>query len=568
MGKNKKKFESKNDSLSILTNALVLMLVMFVFLVSLKLMGGTFKSFGNDAAEQIINATSNPFVSLFIGLLATAIIQSSSTSTSMVVAMVASGTLTIENAVPMIMGANIGTSVTSTFVSLGFIGSKKEYKKAISAATVHDFFNIMVVMIVFPLEYFFKFLSNLASGIAGFFSSTSSTDSEKMFSILDVTVKPTAKGITKGIEKLVYWCYEKFNGKISIGDAENINEYLSNWVIGLCLIFSLALLFFSLKQLTTLLKKLLIGKAEKKLDKLIFDRPVKALGWGTLLTMAVQSSSVTTSLIVPMVASNKVSLRKAFPFMMGANIGTTVTSLIAAMSTDATMLEAALTISLAHVLFNVLGATIVFPIKPLREIPVRLSRKLGKATMKNRLVGMAYIVITFFLIPFLLIMVSGGSRKEITSYKIKNYNIVENRTSYTVIEDNIEDKVIKRKVYQNLEKPEYSLSDEPTSELDVSGLANTIILGEDLYLLSDLGFCFDRSESAGKVQLCVDEIIQGYKLNEHIVKNCYIYQKTHYNPSLVDSTYEKLYLDIENLIIVKTEIFDKNDKVIAKSEIL
>lgn len=536
-----KTLQSKNDPMKIIYNVLMLTFVMFTFLVSLKLMGGSFKLFGNEAAHEIINATSNPFVSLFIGLLATAIIQSSSTTTSMVVAMVAAGTLTIENAVPMIMGANIGTSVTSSIVSLGHIGNKREYKKAISAATVHDFFNIMVVLLLFPLEYFFGFLSGMAGMIAGMFSAGSS-ESEKMFSILGVTVKPTAKYIMSLLNK-------------------------NAW---LCLLAALGLLFFSLRYLTVLLKKLLIGKAESKLDKLIFNKPMKALGWGTVLTMAVQSSSVTTSLIVPMVASNKVSLRKAFPFLMGANIGTTVTALIAAMSTEASVFEAALTIALAHVLFNVLGATILFPIKFLREIPVKLSRKLGKATMKNRLVGMAYIVITFFLIPFLLIMVSGGSKSTMLDYKFSNKNLISGSTSYTVIEDQIDtDKGIRnRKIFSDLESPEYTTDQEATNSKTISNSDKTISIGEDLYILSDPGFCFDREELKGKVELCVKDIQAKIKINNKDFGECYIYEKTYNNLELVDSISEKLYLDITNKLIIKKETFDKSGKLINIEEII
>ena len=532
--------QSKNDPMKVLYNALLLTFVMFVFLVSLKMMGGSFKLFGKDAAHDIINATSNPFVSLFIGLLATAIIQSSSTTTSMVVAMVAAGTLTIENAVPMIMGANIGTSVTSSIVSLGHIGKKKEYRKAISAATVHDFFNIMVVLLLFPLEYFFGFLSGLAGSLASMFSAGDG-NSEKMFSLLGVTVKPTAKYIMALLNK-------------------------NAWA---CLIVALGLLFFSLRFLTVLLKKLLIGKAEKKMNKLIFNKPLQSLGWGTMLTVAVQSSSVTTSLIVPMVAANKVSLRKAFPFLMGANIGTTVTALIAAMSTEASVFEAALTIALAHVLFNVLGAIILFPIKPLREIPIKLSRKLGKATMKNRMVGMAYIVVTFFLIPFLLIMVS-GSKSSMISYKMKNTDMITGTTKYTLIEDKINNgsSIISRKTFLNLDEPKNVGNIEGSMMTEVSKNNKTVSIGDDLYLLMNPGFCFDSDDVKGKVSLCIKDIKMSININEQEIKNCYIYNKTYENLELVDSISEAIYLDIDRMIIVKKEVFDRNGKLIYLEEIL
>jgi sodium-dependent phosphate cotransporter len=103
-----------------------------------------------------------------------------------------------------------------------------------------------------------------------------------------------------------------------------------------------------------------------------------------------------------LVAANKLSIKKAFPFVMGANIGTTITALIASVSKS----EAALSIALAHVLFNIVGVLIFFPIPAVRNIPVHLARYLGSLTVRNRLVGLVYIMLTFFLIPFILIYLS------------------------------------------------------------------------------------------------------------------------------------------------------------------
>src|SRR5688572_29862184 len=136
---------------------------------------------GKTAAETIILATSNPFTGLFIGLLITAMIQSSSTTTAMVVALVASGSITIESAVPIIMGANVGTTITSTIVSMGFINKKKDFRRAVSAGTYDGFFNILVVIILFPLEYYYGTLSELSQWIASYFFSASSVPVETTF---------------------------------------------------------------------------------------------------------------------------------------------------------------------------------------------------------------------------------------------------------------------------------------------------------------------------------------------------------------------------------------------------
>ncbi|MFK7899552.1 MAG: Na/Pi symporter [Cyclobacteriaceae bacterium] len=367
--------EFQNKSVQLVARIIAVLGILFLFLVSLNMMSGAFKLFGKETAQCIIGVTQNPFVGLFIGLLATALVQSSSTTTSMVVAIVAAGTLPLQTAIPLIMGANIGTSVTSTIVSMGHITNRNEFKKAIAAATVHDFFNIIVTLILFPLEVYFHVLSGSAVFITELFNITGTGSGEKMFSIMGVTVKPTAK-----------------------------------WIIGLLgkkalvvLLVSMVMLFFALRYLSKVLKSILIGKSQEKMEQAVFGSPVKAVLWGTGITAAVQSSSVTTSLTVPLVATDKLSLKKAFPFLLGANIGTTVTALIAAISKT----DDAINVAVCHVLFNLLGVILFMLIPLVRSIPVDLATKLGELTLKNRLIGFGYILVVFFLIPFLLIYFTG-----------------------------------------------------------------------------------------------------------------------------------------------------------------
>ncbi|MDO1451225.1 Na/Pi symporter [Rhodocytophaga aerolata] len=357
----------------IIIQVVALLLVTFIFMLSLELMASAFNLLGRNIIEEIIKATSNPFISLFIGLLSTAIVQSSSTTTSMIVAIVASGALTLESAVPMIMGANIGTTITSTIVSLGHIIDKKAFRKAFAVAILHDFFNILVTLILFPLEYYFGLLSSLSR-----------------------VVTSQVFGIASGPSTLV---------KLTVKPLADIVTSLTNQNGLILLILSVFLLFFTIRYLTNLLKKLVIGESQKRMDKYVFGSPTGSLLWGAGLTAAIHSSSTTTSFIVQLVAADKLSIKKAFPFIMGANVGTTITALIASISKS----EAALSIALAHVLFNVIGVFIFFPIPVIRQIPVYLARYLGSLTMKNRLVGLIYIILTFFLIPFILIYLSNDN---------------------------------------------------------------------------------------------------------------------------------------------------------------
>ena len=333
---------------------------------------------GQDTVQSILLATDNPFIGLFIGLLATAIIQSSSTVTAMTVAIVASGYLSLQNAIPIVMGANVGTTLTSTLVSLGFVTNKNEFRKAISAGSIHDFFNIIIVVLLFPLEYNYGVLSKPAIALTSFFG-----------------------GVSGGIQD--------FSSDIGYGYS-----LLTEMVIGfmpkniITLIISLVLLFVSIKFLSNIIYARLIGASKENLKKYVFSNPYKSFGWGALVTAGMQSSSITTSLMVPLVASGRVKLTNSFPLIMGANIGTTITALLAAFNKS----DAAMSLAFVHLLFNLAGMLLFLPFPVLRKIPVNLAYKFGVLTLGSRTIGFSYIIVTFFLLPFTLISLSSRKTEE------------------------------------------------------------------------------------------------------------------------------------------------------------
>ncbi len=150
------------DRLQFAKNFLLFVFFLYLFFLSIELMGSAFKGFGRDFAERFISTTSNPFVGLFIGILTTSIAQSSSLTTSIIVGMVASGTITIPNAIPIIMGANIGTTVTSLIVAMAHINRKQEFRKAFAGATVHDAFNVLSVIVLMPLHLFSQYIFGIS----------------------------------------------------------------------------------------------------------------------------------------------------------------------------------------------------------------------------------------------------------------------------------------------------------------------------------------------------------------------------------------------------------------------
>jgi sodium-dependent phosphate cotransporter len=355
----------------LLVVASVLGLLLFIF--SIDLLTLTLGLLNSELANDIFQATNNPFVGLFIGILMTALVQSSSTITAMVVAVVASGSISLSQAVPLIMGANIRTTLTSNLVSLSYIMQRKTFKKAISAAVVHDFFNIITGLILFPLEVYFGFLSEIATLMTQPFITGSNADSG--FNPQRIFLRPFTLEVSSWVDFPLFW-----------------------------LILGVLLIFLAIYVLSTLVYRSLISPQFKKISKHIFVNPYRAFGYGAFSTAAVQSSTITSSLIVTIVATGKVTVKKAFPFIIGANIGTTITAAIAAIYQT----EAAISIALVHFLFNIIGAMIFLPFPAIRNIPVQLATLFGEKTVKSRLIGLAYILLTFFIIPFLLIYFNRG----------------------------------------------------------------------------------------------------------------------------------------------------------------
>ncbi len=363
----------KNDKVSpqklIAIGKIVLLLsLVYLFLVSISLMGSGLKLLGMEFTRNVIAGTSNVFVGLFIGILVTSIVQSSSTTTSIAVGLVGSGLMSLEQAIPIVMGANIGTSVTNVLVSMGHLRVKSELERAFSAAVVHDMFNILTVLVLLPLQIIFNVLGRSASFLASVFERSGGL---QFVSPLKLIVKPTVKLLEAVL-------------------AEN------GWII---VAFSLILLFLSLRYVVVVMKSLVMHRLTVFFNKVIFRTPLVGIFFGMLITAIVQSSSVTTSLIVPLAGAGLVTLYQVFPFTLGANIGTTVTALMASLVTQN---PTAVAVAFAHLLFNIFGIAIFLPLK---VIPIYLARKLARLAVLNRAYPIVFIVLTFLVMPLILIQI-------------------------------------------------------------------------------------------------------------------------------------------------------------------
>jgi sodium-dependent phosphate cotransporter len=347
-----------------------LLATLYAFFVSISLLGASFGFLGEDFSHGLLSTTENPFVGLFIGILATSILQSSSTVTSITVALVAGGGLDVARAIPIIMGSNMGTSVTNAIVAAGHINRPQEFKRAFAAAVVDDFFEILSILVLFPLQLTTNFL-----GVgAGFLSQgLAQVGGLAWTNPLQAIVDPAVRLLTDSMSQ---------SGPVLLA-------------------ISLILLVLALHYLVVDLKALVIGRVEAFVDKRLFKTASRAMLLGFACTVLVQSSSVTTSLVVPLAGIALLKLHQVFPYVLGANTGTTTTAILAALVTGE---EVALTVAFAHLLYNVIGIVVIWPV---RRIPMVLAEWLAERSARSKLVPLLYVGVVFFGVPIALIYLAG-----------------------------------------------------------------------------------------------------------------------------------------------------------------
>eukprot|EP00438_Fugacium_kawagutii_P014775 Skav228764 [mRNA] locus=scaffold589:400335:406163:+ [translate_table: standard] len=433
---------------------------LYFFLFGLDLMGGSFSALGSKGAGNLFTFSDNPIAGLMVGILATVLVQSSSTSTSIVVGLVGADVLAVRQAIPIIMGANIGTSVTNTIVSMAHAGDRIELERAFSGATVHDMFNMLSVVTLLPLELLLAAITGeggiliVSAHSREEFGSTAVPEEivspfTKLFLSKDKnTIKalsfgaPTAEScgtdctkycvsesISKAWKKVAEdeygsvltacsgdvtcdsgTCYENagdfYDGYIAAGrtikggflkDAGDV----AGGIIGLVL--SLIVLCAALICMVKLLHSLFMGQAKKVIMRGTNMNDYLAILVGLVITIIVQSSSVTTSALTPLVGIGILPVHKMLPMTLGANIGTTFTAMLAGL---AVMKKSSIQIAFCHLFFNLLGILIWFPVPLMRRVVVRAACTLGFYASYWRLVPLIYILVMFVAVPGVCLLIS------------------------------------------------------------------------------------------------------------------------------------------------------------------
>lgn len=371
---------NETRSIPALARGIVVVGLLYLFLIGVSLLEGGITALGPDIQEELFSSVTNPVAGLCVGILATVLAQSSSVTTATIVGLVGSGLLGVEQAVPMVMGANIGTTVTNTLASLGHARRSNEFRRAFAAATVHDFFNVLAVAILLPIELLTGVLSSIATALS------------------DVLVGGGAGAtyespIKQAVSDPASWVESGWEATGAAGSFLGV----------LLLVNGLAFIFVALAFITRNMRSLIADRVERSINAFLGrGGGTTAMVLGLVITVAVQSSSITTSVMIPLAASGVVTLANIYPVTLGANVGTTLTGLLASLATDR---PEALTIALIHTIFNVCGILIFYPTPVLRNVPLRLARRTGDLAAERPTTVVAYIAVSFILIPALGVII-------------------------------------------------------------------------------------------------------------------------------------------------------------------
>ncbi|XP_068409765.1 sodium-dependent phosphate transport protein 2C isoform X1 [Eschrichtius robustus] len=421
---------------------------LYLFICSLDTLSSAFQLLGSKVAGDIFKdnvVLSNPVAGLVIGVLVTVLVQSSSTSSSIVVSMVASKLLSVRASVPVIMGVNVGTSITSTLVSMAQSGDRDEFRRAFGGSAVHGVFNWLTALILLPLESAaapLERLSALALGTASLQPGGHAPD------ILKVLTRPltrlivqldadvitgSGRGNATNSSLIKRWCGT--NGQTTAGNRSNCGAAaggpcperdspaaeeplpcrhlfegtaLADLAVGFILLAaSLLVLCTCLVLIVKLLNSTLRGRIAQAVRTVINADFPFPLGWlsgylailaGASLTFVLQSSSVFTAAIVPLMGVRVISLERAYPLFLGSNIGTTTTALLAALASPSDMLISAVQVALIHFFFNLAGILLWYVV-PVLRLPIPLARRFGDLTARYRWVAIAYLLLSFLLLP-------------------------------------------------------------------------------------------------------------------------------------------------------------------------
>lgn len=341
--------------------------------------------FGGARVQDLFNLATHPLVGLMVGILGTAILQSSSAATAITVTTVGVGVVSLPVAIPVIMGANIGTTVTVFIVAYSYIGHREEFRRAFASAAVHGLFNLLLVLLIIPIELLFSPLQRISGAMAS--------------SVFGGVLVPSETGT---------FVTAAFQPAVELIGTEGLLGVLFVPAVAavVTLLTGTALIILGVRTISMQLRTLMAATTHTLLES--SSGASDALGFltGTAGTMILQASSVTVSSLLPFSAAGSLKLREVLSITMGANVGTTLSSLLVALALPGNLGTFALQAAIVHLLFNVLGTLLVLLLPPYRELILFLAGRLADLAVKSYTASFAILMTYFFLIPATVLGVS------------------------------------------------------------------------------------------------------------------------------------------------------------------
>ncbi|EYC03513.1 hypothetical protein Y032_0093g2633 [Ancylostoma ceylanicum] len=406
-------------------------IILFLYICSLSNLSTAFSLLGSRGLGKAIKASpliNDPISAVVVGMLATVVLQSATTTTNVLVGMVAADMITVHEAIPVMIGSELGGTLVNAIVSLAYSGKPEQFRRAFAAATLGDVFNICCIFVILPLE--------LATGFIEEFSwlivDPLIAEQGISFKTLDLLTDPVNRMVLEVNEaelrnatidddyfapdhSFVYRCVFKNGSRIykcpytHLFAYSSFSDSLIGWIV---LVISIAVLVFCLIGIVYLIQTLLKGPLAKYVRGLLSrecpGRWRPCTGYtvmlvGLIITLAIQSNNIFNSSLTPLVGSGVISLEQMYPLILGANIGGSFSAVLAALTADGSRFEKTLHMAVCQVLYNIIGTFMFYLIPWTRKLPTFLARRLGEITDQYRWFIVVFILMFFVLIPGVVI---------------------------------------------------------------------------------------------------------------------------------------------------------------------
>lgn len=332
--------------------------------------------------QRLLNLATHPVAGLTLGIFITAVAQSSSATTVLTIAAVATGSISVPVAIPVIIGANIGTTITPFIAAFSYAGNRHDFSRAFATASLHSWLNLLAGLGLFLVELVLHPLERVSGWIT---------------SILVDSPSPTIDAARDGLARFFHPAVELL-GSSGVAGAVG-GQALPGTV---CVLFGALVTLVALRAMGRHLRVLFAATTRS-----LFERVFKANQAGEFVvglagTVLVVASSVTVCALLPFAATRTVRPREALAVILGANVGTTLTGLLAALVVPGAGAAFGLQAALVHVLFNAIAVAVVFAVPAVQRLLGKLAKHSAICAQRGYWRTLAVLAGRYWALPALV----------------------------------------------------------------------------------------------------------------------------------------------------------------------